>query len=180
MLGYVKAKKNRGMVMSYPDVMKVFGRVLDPLLMSKETQLSLMELRISLETGIADLLIKRKTEEDISELEELLNNETVGPTGDVSKKDNINFHTKLYQITRNEYLEKFHVLLEQIFTYVYDYLEERGEHLAVSPATHRVILNELKSGSADSLRDAIRSHLQPHMDIINIERGILNREGDLQ
>ena len=107
MLGYIKARKNRGMVTSYPDVMKVFGKVLDPILMSKETQLGLMELRISLEIGISDLLFNRKTPKDIQELEEILKQEIVGPTGDVSKQNNIDFHSKLFQIARNDYIQKF-------------------------------------------------------------------------
>jgi len=172
MLGYVTSRKNKGMAMSYPDVMKVFGRVLDPLLMSKETQLCLMELRIVLEIGIAEILTMRKTPKDIIELEEILKQENVDPTGDVSIQNNIDFHSKLFNIANNEYIQQFHVLLEQIFTFISKYLAESGEFLKVSPVTHRIIFDELKNGTADSLRQAIRDHLQPHMDIILRERKI--------
>ena len=139
-------------------------------LMSTDTRPGLMELRIALEIGIADLLITRKTQKDLLEFEEILMHEAAYPTRDVSKQDNIDSHLYFFQIAGNDYIEKFLVLLEQIFTCVYDYLEKKDEFLEVSPATHRVLLQELKRGTAESLRQAIRSHLQPHKDIIKREK----------
>ena len=55
-------------------------------------------------------------------------------------------------------------------------IEERGQQLNVSEATHKVIFNGLKNGTADSLRYAIRSHMQPHVEIIKNERKSLDND----
>src|SRR3982751_2966424 len=80
MLGIVETKKKRGMLLSRPDILGSFERVLDPLIMDKATLQDLFELRLSLEVGLADILYKRKKKKDVEELEAiaLRQQQTVG------------------------------------------------------------------------------------------------------
>src|ERR1700712_4484766 len=59
MLGIVETKKKRGMLLSRPDILGSFERVLDPLIMDTSTLQDLFELRLTLEIGLADILYKR-------------------------------------------------------------------------------------------------------------------------
>src|SRR5436190_19683050 len=49
MLGIVETKKKRGMLLSSPDILGSFERVLDPLIMDTGTLQDLFELRLTLE-----------------------------------------------------------------------------------------------------------------------------------
>ena len=68
MLGMVETKKRRGMILGRPDILGAFERVLDPLIIDKDTLQDIFELRLVLETGLADLVFLRKTDKDIQEL----------------------------------------------------------------------------------------------------------------
>lgn len=61
MLGMIESKKKRGMVLTEPDILGGFERVMDPLLLEHKTLEDLFELRLVLEMGLADLLFTRKT-----------------------------------------------------------------------------------------------------------------------
>src|SRR5690606_14861410 len=68
MLGFIESRKKRGMILTSPDILGSFERVLNLQLMDKETLKNLFELRLVLESGLADLLFLRKTDQDILEL----------------------------------------------------------------------------------------------------------------
>src|SRR5690606_19536317 len=65
MLGLIESKKKRGMVLTSPDILGSFERVLNPQLIDTATLQNLFELRLVLESGLADLLFIRKTDKDI-------------------------------------------------------------------------------------------------------------------
>ena len=106
-LGLVESKKHRGMILTQPDFIDNFERVLDPKLLGIETLKNLYELRLILEMGMADSLYARKTEKDIDELEKIvakaeghgIDNSTF------SLEHEIQFHGKLYQMSRNVTLQ---------------------------------------------------------------------------
>src|SRR5690242_410829 len=71
-LGIIESKKNRGMVITHPDILYNMQRVIDLKLLDQGTMKDIFELRLVLEIGIADLLFLRKTEEDLRILEDIV------------------------------------------------------------------------------------------------------------
>jgi DNA-binding FadR family transcriptional regulator len=163
MLGIVETKKKRGMLLSRPDILGSFERVLDPLIMDKTTLQDLFELRLTLEIGLADILYKRKTDKDVAELEAiaLKQHVTVGkPSWRI--KHEIAFHGKLYQMTGNDTMHRFQQMLLPIFGYVME-LEQVYTPASVS---HIQLVEILKKGSKEKFRQGMYQHLKHHFDRI--------------
>jgi GntR family transcriptional repressor for pyruvate dehydrogenase complex len=161
MLGIVETKKKRGMLLSRPDILGSFERVLDPLIMDKATLQDLFELRLTLEIGLADILYKRKTAKDVAELESIAMKQhvTVGkPSWRI--KHEIAFHGKLYEMTGNETMHRFQQMLLPIFGYVME-LEQVYTPASVS---HMELVEILKKGSKEKFRQGMYQHLKHHFD----------------
>ena len=163
MLGIVETKKKRGMLLSRPDILGSFERVLDPLIMDTGTLQDLFELRLTLEVGLADILYKRKTAKDVAELEAIAVRQqvTVGkPSWRI--KHEIAFHGKLYQMTGNDTMQRFQHMLLPIFGYVIE-LEKVYTPASVS---HITLVEILKNGSKEKFRQGMYQHLKHHFDRI--------------
>jgi len=163
MLGIVETRKKRGMLLSRPDILGSFERVLDPLIMDTNTLQDLFELRLTLEVGLADILYKRKTAKDVAELEAIALRQqvTVGkPSWRI--KHEIAFHGKLYQMTGNDTMQRFQHMLLPIFGYVVD-LEKVYTPASVS---HIALVEILKNESKEKFRQGMYQHLKHHFDRI--------------
>lgn len=159
MLGMIETKKKRGMVLARPDILGTFERVLDPLIIDKNTLQDIFELRLVLEMGLAELLYIRKTEKDIKELEQIAKKEVI--TDDSFRiKNEIAFHGKLYEISGNDTLKRFQIMLLPIFDYVLT-LEKKPSRGMVS---HLDLVEILKTGTVEDFKKGMQAHLQPHFD----------------
>jgi GntR family transcriptional repressor for pyruvate dehydrogenase complex len=159
MLGMVETKKKRGMIPARPDILGTFERVLDPLIIDKETLQDIFELRLVLEMGLADLLYIRKTDKDIAELENIAKKE-VNHDNSFRIKNEIAFHGKLYEMSGNNTLKRFQIMLLPIFDYVVT-LEKKPTRGKVN---HMDLVQILKTGSKDDFKKGMEAHLQPHFD----------------
>ena len=165
MLGIVETKKKRGMLLSRPDILGSFERVLDPLIMDASTLQDLFELRLTLEVGLADILYKRKTAKDIAELEKIALLQPPGTAGGRQTtriKHEIAFHGKIYEMTGNETMQRFQNMLLPIFWYVIE-LEKVYTPAKVS---HLDLVQLLKNDSKEKFRQGMLLHLQHHFDNI--------------
>jgi len=163
-LGLVESKKHRGMILTQPDFIDNFERVLDPKLLGNDTLKNLYELRLILEMGMADTLFARKTQKDIDELEKIVEKEEASGNQSntiFSSEQEIQFHGKLYQMSRNVTLQRFQVLLLPIFEFVYEQKELDTSYKLINPVTHRNLLDNLKIGTPETFRTAMRRHLDP-------------------
>ena len=171
-LGLVESRKHRGMILTQPDVIDNFERVLDPPnLLGNETLKNLFELRLILEMGMADILFERKTQKDMDKLEEIVEREEENETDTTkfSLETEVAFHGKLYQMSNNITLQRFHVLLLPVFEFVIDQQDrEQGDYIYSEGkfVTHRNLLDNLKIGTPETFRIAMRKHLEPHFDRI--------------
>nr|WP_294872752.1 GntR family transcriptional regulator [uncultured Pedobacter sp.] len=159
MLGMIETKKKRGMVLARPDILGTFERVLDPLIIDKETLQDIFELRLVLEMGLADLIYIRKTEKDIAELENIAKKE-VNLDNSFRIKNEIAFHGKLYEMSGNDTLKRFQIMLLPIFDYVVT-LEKKPTRGKIN---HMDLVQILKTGSKADFKKGMEAHLKPHFD----------------
>lgn len=164
MLGLVETRKKRGMILSKPDVLGSFERVLDPLIMDDPTLQDLFELRLVLEMGLADILFINLTRNSINELETIAKNEVKDGKQIFRIKKEIAFHGKLYEMAGNETLKRFQVMLLPVFEYVVR-TEMEVIHGKVS---HTDLVEILKTGTKDDFREGMYQHLKPHFDRLEI------------
>jgi GntR family transcriptional regulator, transcriptional repressor for pyruvate dehydrogenase complex len=158
MLGIVKTKKKSGMIMSNPDILGSFEKVLDPLIIDDATLQDIFELRLVLEMGLADLLYIRKTDKAIAELEKIAKEEETDANFRVQNE--IAFHGKLYEMTKNDTLKRFQTMLLPIFAYVITQEKKpiRGK------VSHIDLVEILKKGTKEDFKAGMLAHLQPHFD----------------
>jgi len=168
-LGLIESKKHRGMILTQPDFILNFERVVDSNLLSDDTLKDMFELRLILEMGMADLLFARKTDKDLEELDSIVAKQEKEETDTsfFSLENEIAFHGKLYEIAGNSTLQRFQQVLLPVFQYVHkNKLPNKEYNYSQKFVTHRDLLNHLKEGSPTSFREALRQHLEPHFDQI--------------
>lgn len=147
------------MVLARPDILGTFERVLDPLIIDKETLQDIFELRLVLEMGLADLIYIRKTDKDIAELESIAKKE-VNLDNSFRIKNEIAFHGKLYEMSGNDTLKRFQIMLLPIFDYVVT-LEKKPTRGKIN---HMDLVQILKTGSKADFKKGMEAHLKPHFD----------------
>lgn len=160
MLGMIESKKKRGMVLTKPDILGAFEKVLDPLIIDKDTLQDIFELRLVLEMGLADLLFLRKTGKDVEELEAIAKAEKYDSGKQFRIKSEIEFHGKLYEMTGNNTLKRFQSMLLPIFGYVVT-LEKKKISGKVN---HLDLVQILKKGTKEDFKNGMYEHLKPHFD----------------
>jgi GntR family transcriptional repressor for pyruvate dehydrogenase complex len=158
MLGMIESKKKRGMVLAKPDILGAFEKVLDPLIIDKNILQDIFELRLVLEMGLADLLYIRKTEQDIKQLEKIADEEKTDASFRIQNE--IAFHGKLYEMTGNNTLKRFQIMLMPVFAYVITQ-EKKPTRGKVS---HKDLVEILKHGTKEDFKKGMLAHLQPHFD----------------
>lgn len=158
MLGIIETRKKRGMVITQPDILGSFEKVLDPIMIDETTMRDIFELRLVLEMGLPDLLFPRLTDAHVAELEKIAREEQA--TDNFRIQNEIAFHGKLYEITGNNTLKRFQTLLLPIFAYVIT-LEEKPTRGKIS---HGGLVELLKTGNKEAFRQGMLEHLRPHFD----------------
>lgn len=165
-LGIIESKKNRGMVITRPDVLNNMHRVLNPQLLDLDTMKDIFELRLVIEMGIADILFIRKTDDDLAKLEEVIKKEDLASNKNEKLKYDIEFHSMLYQISGNGTIERFQKILLPIFDYVDNGLQIRSQEQTDDYVSHHKLLKVLKSGTAEEYRLSMHRHLQQYFEQI--------------
>ena len=149
------------MVLARPDILGSFERVLDPLIIDENTLQDMFELRLTLELGLADILYLRKTKKDVEELEQIAKNQKVDGIPETFRiKNEIAFHSKIYQMTGNETLKRFQNMLLPIF----GYLVSLEKSPIIGKVSHLDLVEILKHGSKEEFRQGMFQHLEHHFD----------------
>jgi GntR family transcriptional regulator, transcriptional repressor for pyruvate dehydrogenase complex len=163
MIGLIESKKKKGSVITSPDLISILERSMDPRILDNDTLKEIFEMRLSLEIGMADFIIERVTPEDIRELREIVADDPPRSSDHVFLiEQEIRFHGKLYEITRNETLKKFQKLLLPVFDYVHlSGLLKKPAHIK-QYASHKELVDVIETGDAEALRKAMRNHLENH------------------
>lgn len=163
-LGIIESKKNRGMVITRPDILSNMHRVLDPQLLDGETMKEIFEMRLVLEMGLADFLFLRKTKASLKGLEFIVEKEERTENKIERIKQDIEFHSMLYEISGNNTIQRFQKILLPIFDYVDNGLHFNRQKGSFDAVSHRDLLNVLISGTPDEFTNKMRIHLRPYFD----------------
>ena len=72
MMGIIESRTKRGMIITEPSLFSGIEKVLNPVWLTDETLLDMLELRVALEIGCTGSIFQNIKEEDIAELEEIV------------------------------------------------------------------------------------------------------------
>jgi len=164
LLGLIDSRKNRGIIITRPNVLSNIKRVLDPQLLDGNTMKEIFELRLVLEMGIADILFIKKSEEKIMRLEEIVEREEKTKNKVERLRIDVEFHSMLYEMSENNTILQFQKMLLPIFNYVNNGLHVRSQVKNENYASHRVLLIILKNGTPEEFRNKMRSHLMQYFE----------------
>lgn len=169
MMGLIESKKKKGAVITSPDIFGNLAKSMNPFILSDDTLREIFEIRLVLEIGMADLLFRNVTEDDIRELKQIIKNEPTSTRNHMFEASyEIAFHGKLYQISRNETLIKFQSLLLPIFGYV----EKSSIFKQIANprkfTSHKQLVSILEKGTPEEFRNGMRGHLENHFKRMDI------------
>jgi len=172
MLGIIESRKKRGIVISQPNVMFSFKKVINPFMLSKATILDLLGMRVSLEIGCARMIIHNLTDQDIEDLKVIVAKESAIDSLKVDIEMERAFHSKLYAISKNKVMLDFLDTLLPVFKYVNENYEDfdqfnkerRGKGRFIR---HKDFLPYLEARDVDGYQRAMEDHLVAYIDYIN-------------
>lgn len=149
--------------------------------MSEDTIYDLLGLRIALETGICTDILRNVTPDDIYELKNIVSMGIVLGNNAYANQSEMDFHTKLFNITGNPLVAVFQDIITPVVEYVNKNLKERIQQLnnelenQGKIATHSDILHYLEKQDAAGFRDAMERHFMVYRYLIE-ERKKQRRE----
>ncbi len=158
-LGIIESRKNRGMVITQPDILNNMQKVMDSRLLNGETMKEMFEMRLVIEIGLADILFLRKTEASLAKLEHIVEKDEKTKDKNERLRYDIEFHSMLYEISQNDTIMRFQKMLLPIFDYADHGLHIKSQIEDNEYASHRTLLNVLKNGTPEEFRNKMRKHL---------------------
>jgi DNA-binding FadR family transcriptional regulator len=163
MMGLIESKKKKGAVITSPDLFGIMGKSMNPHILDQATLKEIFEIRLVLEIGMADLIFRRITKEDIAELRSIVSNEPPATQYHLFNIEHeIAFHGKLYEITGNKTLKKFQKMLLPVFDYVHNSGLLKKQPLLKTFVSHKELVDILENGTPEEFRNGMRSHLENH------------------
>lgn len=163
LMGLIESKKKKGSVITSPDLLGMLSKSMNPHILDEETLKEIFEIRLVLEIGMADLIFRRITPNDIQELKNIVGNEPPTPQYHLFNiSHEIAFHGKLYEITGNNTLKKFQKMLLPVFDYVHQSGLLKKQPFLKTFTSHSTLINILENGTPEEFRNGMREHLENH------------------
>ncbi|HEX5553149.1 MAG TPA: FCD domain-containing protein [Chitinophagaceae bacterium] len=163
MTGLIESKKKRGAILANPDLLALLQKTLYPTMMDDHTLRDIFEMRLVMEIGMADLIFHRIKPGDVRALEDIVKNEPPKSDSYLFNIDQeVRFHGKLYEITGNETLKRFQQMLLPVFQYVHESGILKKKILPKRYVSHQGIIDVIKEGTPEDLRQAMRNHFENH------------------
>lgn len=162
-MGLIESKKHKGAVIKSPDLPSILQKSMIPTILDDGTLKDIFEMRLVIEVGMADLVVNRATDEDIEELFSIVKNEADYSENTLFDVDyEVQFHSKLYEITGNQTLKGFQRMLLPVFSYVYTSGLINKTFTNKRYVSHKELVEVLRERDADKFRTAMRKHLENH------------------
>jgi len=172
MLGIIESRKRRGMVVAEPNIIHSLKKVINPYMLSKETILNLLGMRVSLEIGCASFIINNVTDDDIKELKKIVAREAKTKDIKIDIEAEQAFHSKIYSIAKNRVMLDFISLLLPVFRYVNDHFEDFDRFNQMNAGArqqvgHKELVSFLEARDLKGYQKAVEEHLRAYIDYIN-------------
>lgn len=171
MLGIIESRTKRGIIIQEPSLLTGFERAVEPYLLSKNTIVEMMGMRLIIENGLIDFLFENITDEHIHELETIVlsQDSNLYP---LTVEQETEFHKKIYEITGNNFMIQFQRIIQPVleianrdyqssFAPVNERLLKEGRMV-----THKDLLGCIKDRNVEGYRRAIKLHLMPYMEFV--------------
>jgi len=166
-MGLIESIKHKGTLIKSPDLPGILQKSMIPNILDQQSLKDAFELRLVLEVGMADLIVKRATDEEIEELSGIVKNEISPSKNTLFDVDHeIKFHGKLYEMTGNDTLKRFQILLLPVFSYVYSSGLINKPVSVRKYVSHQGLVDILRERDAGMFRKAMRRHLENHFNRI--------------
>lgn len=171
MLGVIETRQRRGIIVSRPDITFNFNKVVNPNVLSKETILELLSMRVFLEVGSASIVINNVTNEDIIELKQIVAKEDATDSIKLNIELEKEFHSKIYGITKNKTMLDFLNIIIPVFKYVNDnYADFNAFNTAALEGgriiRHKDFIPYLENKDVEGYRKAVEDHLLAYTNYI--------------
>jgi len=154
-VGVLDSRKNRGIVLCEPDWVSNMSDIMDLPVWNDDSWRELAEIRVMLELGMAELIYRRKTPEEVQRLDDIVSREEADPSNqELGTECDFEFHVTLYRITGNHTLLRFQSLLRKSLdkSHAHTFFPDRFSN--PERVNHRIVLESLKN---DSLTDFLHT-----------------------
>lgn len=165
MIGMIDSRTRRGMIIKEPSILGGMKRLIDPRYLSENTLHSLLEFRIMLETGMTYKLFENLNAKHLKELENIIKMEEILGYNEYSPMSEVNFHSKLYEITGNSTIMEFEKVIYPIMEFAkekfHDYLMPLNKKLQQEGklVSHADLFKLLADRNEEGYKQAIEQHL---------------------
>lgn len=173
MMGIVESRTRRGMILTEPSIFGGMKRAIRPKIMTDKSLINLLGFRVALEIGITPYIFAHITNQDIDDLEEAVNMQVALGDNMYANVSEHKFHSKLYEITRNNTIIQFQELIypviefvkakfQEYVTFMNNTLEQKGDLI-----THADLLSLLKKGDQNKYRIATEQHFLVYKELLH-------------
>ncbi|MHC4456559.1 MAG: FadR/GntR family transcriptional regulator [Planctomycetota bacterium] len=168
-LGVVEIRRGIGTFVAESMPASVVNPLVLGLILEQKTSREIIELRLLIETAVAEMVIQKAGVEDIQKLEAANGRLRKAATGkskrSVSLRDlDINFHETLLEVTDNRPLQKIGKVIYTLFLASIEKTVEEDPNLAVR--NHQLVIEAIKKRDVELLRKHMKESLSFWMDYI--------------
>lgn len=165
MIGMIDSRTRRGMIVKEPSIWGGIKRLIDPRYLSENTLQNLLEFRIMLETGMTYKLFENLNSKHLKDLESIIKMEEALDYNEYSPRSEVNFHSKLYEITGNSTVMEFENFIYPIMEFAKGKFHEHLMPLNIQLqqegklVSHADLFKLLADGDQEGYKEAIEQHL---------------------
>ncbi len=116
---------------------------------------STQEIRQLIETGIAALAARKRTPEQLAELEEALEAMRVAPDTDSLVEADVRYHLALLAAANNDLLAPFGLIVERALAILFAYTSRNNPRPEIIIPLHEAIVDAVRAGDSGAARDAV-------------------------
>lgn len=177
MTGMIETRTRRGMILAEPSILGGMKRSLNPLLLTENTVWNLLEFRIALEVGISGLIFRNLTDENVAQLRSIVEMGVAVGHNKYAPVSEYEFHTKLYEITRNSTIKEFQEIIHPVLEFVKNKFKDIFEPIqhrlmeTSSLVTHADLLHLIERRDEQGYKQAIEEHFKIYTIYLESRRG---------
>lgn len=168
-LGVVKIKRGIGTFISESMQASVVNPLILDLIFEQRTSVEIIELRLLIETAVAEMVIQKASDEDIQKLDDANNQLRTAAAGKLPRSQDlrdldINFHETLLQLTKNRPMQKIGKVIYALFLASIEKTVEQDPLRAVK--NHQLIIDAVKKRDPVLLRKHMKKSLSLWMNYL--------------